>query len=411
MRKLPLAKLLVCLVLLAWALAESNFPYLGTDTSKANIPLEQILSAGPPPQGIPALGFSGLAAGQLSPTNPPRFVPLSQANWLAPDEPVLVYGERAYPLRILLWHEIVNDNPGIPLAVSYCPLSGSTVVFDRRVALSEAQRQVVLKHNPQAKIAPADAAFRSAYQKQTGQQAPPWVLEVSFGTSGMLYNSNLLMFDSGTGSVFAQLTGLGSVGTLTDTLLLRYPAQVVSASEFARAYPAGQVLSPDTGFNRPYEQNPYLGYDQPEQASFLLPASDKRVPPKERVVALQLGNQSLAYRFSALSARRVLDDRVNGQDITLWWAPGSRSVLDASSLARAKDVGAVGVFSRSLEGRLLSFSWDGKGFVDQETKSRWNLLGQASEGPLKGKRLEPILHDTPFWFAWAAFWPNTQLRP
>lgn len=408
---MKLAFLAAFFLLGSWVLAESNFPYLGTDTAKANLPLDQILSAGPPPQGVPALGFSGNSTGQIPPTAAPRFIPVGEARWLSPEEPVIVYGGRAYPLQVLLWHEIVNQSLEEPVAVTFCPLSDSALVFDRRVPLSNAQREAVLKLNPKAKIAPLDAGFRAAYKLQTGQEAPPWGLEVTFGTSGMLYNSNTLMFDSATGSIFPQISGEGGVGTLAGARLLRYPAQVVSFAEFVRAYPGGLVLSRETGFTRPYEQNPYLGYDRMDTPPFLdLGARDNRLPPKERVVALELIAEPVVYPFSTLAEKRVINDTVGGIELVVWWTPETRSALDASPIAKSRDIGAVGVFKRSLEGRTLNFVWDGRGWVDQESGSRWNLLGQAVEGPLKGKRLAAVPYENALWFAWSAFRPNTQIR-
>lgn len=408
---MKLALLFAFFLLGSWVEAESNFPYLGTDTSKATLPLDQILSAGPPPQGVPALGFSGNPTDQIPPTAAPRFIPVAEARWLAPEEPVIVYGGRAYPLQILLWHEIVNQSLELPVAVTFCPLSDSALVFDRRVPLSDAQREAVLKLNPKAKIAPLEAGFRAAYKAQTGEEAPPWGLEVTFGTSGMLYNANTLMFDSATGSVFPQISGEGRVGTLTGVRLLRYPAQVVGFAEFARAYPRGQVLSRETGFTRPYDQNPYLGYDRADIPPFLeVGVRDSRLPAKERVVALELAAEPVAYAFSTLAEKRVINDTLTGLDLVVWWSPGTRSALDASPIAKSKDIGAVGVFKRSLEGRVLNFTWDGRGWVDRETGSRWNLLGQAIQGPLAGRRLEPIPYESALWFAWAAFRPTTQIR-
>jgi hypothetical protein len=389
-------------------LAESNFPYLGTDLSKSRITLEQIISAGPPPQGIPALGFTGDRTERIAATATPRFVAVAEARFLTPEEPVLVYGSKAYPLQILRWHEIVNDGP---VSVTYSPLCNSAVVFQRRVALNDSEREAVLRANPRAAIATLDAALKASYTAQTGQPAPAWGLEVSFGTSGMLYNANPLIFDSATGSVFSQITGEGAVGVLSGTRLLRLPAQVVSFSTFRGAFPNGQVLSIETGFSRAYAQNPYLGYDRPDEPPLLyLGNLDNRLAPKERVVSVEVGQQSVAFPLTNLSQRRVLNDQLGGIEIAVWWAAGTRSALDANSFERAKDVGAVGVFNRRLEGRSLTFRFDNGSWVDQETSSRWNLLGQATDGTLKGKQLEAIPHDTPLWFAHAAFRPNTQIR-
>ncbi|MDX2006847.1 MAG: DUF3179 domain-containing protein [Meiothermus sp.] len=405
MKKLVVILSLLCTVS---SLAESNFPYLGTDVSKARIALEQIISAGPPPQGVPALGFTGDRNGRITATAAPKFVALADARLLSPEEPVVVVGSKAYPLRILRWHEVVNDGT---LIVTYSPLCNSAAVYDRRVALSDAEREAVLRLDPRASVAALDPAFKAAYSAQTGQPAPNWGLEVSFGTSGMLYRANPLIFDSATGSVFAQMTGEGAVGALSNTRLLRIPSQVVSFAAFSRAFPGGQVLSTETGFTRAYAQNPYFGYDRPDEPPLLyLGNIDTRLQPKERVVALEVGQQSVAYPFSLIAQRQAVNDQLGGLEVAVWWAAGTRSALDANSFEQARDVGAVGVFSRRLEGRTLSFRFEAGSWVDQETNSRWNILGQATDGALRGKRLETLAHDTPLWFAQAAFRPNTQIR-
>lgn len=402
--------LFLAMLLLVWASAESNFPYLGTDTSKARIDLEQILSAGPPPQGIPALGFTGDRNGYLPPTPSGQLVPVAQATGLNPEEPVIVYASKAYPLRILLWHEIINDSLA-PLAITFSPSTNSTAVFDRRIAITDTEREAVLKLNPKAKIAALDATYKAMYKAQTAQDAPEWGLEVSFGTSGMLYNANTLIFDSLTSTVFSQLSGRGAVGLLADRSLLRYPSQVVSLAAFAKAYPGGQVFSLSTGFDRNYNQNPYFGYERSGQTALMMGVVDGRVAVKERIVGLELGNQGVAYTYNNLASKRVINDTVGTTDLVVWWAPNTRSVLDAGRIDQAKDVGAVGVFNRKLGSRTLNFVWDKDAWVDQETKSRWNILGQAVAGPMQGQQLEAIAHNSAFWFAWAAFWPNTELKP
>lgn len=390
-----------------------NFEMLSLDRSKSNIPVAQVLAGGPPPQGIPALGFSGDRTGQVEPSPAAKLISLAEARWLASEEPVVVTvlkEARAYPLQILMWHEIANDTlNGVPIAVTFCPLCNSALTFDRRIPLTEAQRQEVLKINPKAKVARVDAAFQKAYKEQEGKDMQ-WGLEVTFGTSGLLYNSNLLMFDSATNTLFSQILGEGNVGTLTGVKLLRYPAQIVSFGEFRSSFPSAMVLSRDTGFRRSYGQNPYLGYDQVDEPAFLFRGpKDGRLPPKERVVAVELESETVAYPFSALVKDRLLQDKVGKTPIVVWWQAGTRSALDTSSIINGKDIGAVGVFKRELDGRVLNFKLEGKGFVDEETKSRWNLLGQAIDGPLKGKTLEPIVHDNTLWFAWAAFKPKTRV--
>lgn len=389
---------------------------IGVDLERAMIPVEEILSGGPPPQGIPALGFSGDHAGAAGPTGAPRFAAQDEAaGWLGAEEPVValtVAGEsRAYPLQILTWHEIANDTlGGVPVAVTFCPLCNSALAFDRRVPLSDGARERVLELNPGATPAALDAAFTEAYGAQGGETGPRLGLEVTFGVSGLLYNANMLMFDSATRTLWSQLIGKGVVGTLAGTQLLRYPAQIVSFAEFRAAFPDTLVLSRDTGFSRLYGNNPYLGYDRADSPAFLFSGeTDGRLPPKERVVTFERAGDTVAYPFSRLAEERVVQDEVGGEPVVLFWQPGTRSALGESVIAESADVGAAGVFSRELGGRVLTFVWQDGQVVDEETGSSWNLLGQAVAGELQGQALEPIVHDNTLWFAWAAFKPETRI--
>ena len=398
----------------------SSFRAIGVDTDRSNIPLDRVLSGGPPPQGIPALGFSGDWNGAAGPSNVQSVVSQADAAlWLEGVEPVIVVtvnGEtRAYPLQILTWHEITNDTlGGVPVAVTFCPLCNSALAYDRRVPLSDEAWERLLALNPDAEVRSAadalDTAFLDAYIDQEGGVQVAGAVEVTFGVSGLLFNSNLLMFDTASSTLWSQILGEGNIGTLTDTALLRYPAQIVSFTEFRDAFPEAQVMSRDTGFGRRYGNNPYVGYDDANTPPFLFDGiSDGRLPPKARVISVDRGDSSAAYPFELLSEFRVINDTVEDLDIALFWAPGTASALDSSSIASGEDVGAVGVFRSELDGRNLTFGWNGEAFVDEQTGSSWNLLGQAVAGDLAGAQLTPVAHDNTLWFAWAAFRPDTRL--
>jgi hypothetical protein len=417
MKKLTLFLLSACLSVALAQAQPSQLRTLGVDSERANIPLNDVMSGGPPPQGIPAIGFEGDFAGAAAATPAPSFVSIEEASeWLADPEPVIAFtldGEaRAYPLQILTWHEIVNDTvAGVPVAVTFCPLCNSALAFDRRLPLTEESGAHVQATNPQAALEPVSDDFLRRYQAQWGSvDGISDMLEVTFGVSGMLYLSNMLMFDSHTGTLWAQLAGEGNVGTLTGTRLLRYPAQIVSFAEFREAFPDAPVLSRQTGFNRRYGENPYVGYDIAESPPFLFRGErDGRLPPKARVVTLGVLGEDVAYPFEVLSERRAVNDTVGEVAIAVFWQEGTASALDQASIARSRDVGAVGVFLREVDGRTLTFAWDDEAFVDEETGSRWNLLGQAVAGELAGHQLTPVVHDNTLWFAWAAFKPDTRI--
>jgi hypothetical protein len=399
------------------ALAQpSAFETIGVDSSKTAIDLEHVLSGGPPPNGIPALGFAGDWQGAAEATPAPTFVTQKEASaWLADNEPVLVvaFGSeaKAYPMQILTWHEIVNDTlAGVPIAVTFCPLCNSGLAFDRHIPLDAKAKDAVTALNAQATIVEVAADVLELYKQQGSTEEITGMLEVTFATSGMLYNSNLLMFDSYTSTLWSQLGGDGNVGTLTGTKLLRYPAQVMSFADFKNAYPETLVLSRETGFNRSYGENPYLGYDVAGEPAFLFDGEvDGRLPPKTRVVTLELNGEVIAYPFEVLQQEHVVNDTVADEPIVLFWQAGTASALDKQTIADSQDVGSVGVFSRSVNSEPLTFTWNGENFIDEETNSTWNLAGEAVAGSLQGMQLTLIIHDNTLWFAWAAFKPETTI--
>jgi hypothetical protein len=326
------------------------------------VDMSEVRSGGPPPDGIPAVDH-------------PTFQRADQVDWLREREPVLsltVGSEsRAYPAQILMWHEIVNDTvAGVPVALTFCPLCDSALGFDRRAA---------------------------------GR-----VLD--FGTSGLLYQSDLVMYDRQTQSLWTQFTGRSVAGKLTGTTLRVYSVPIVSWSDWRAGHPHGWVLSRDTGFDRNYGTNPYPGYDDVNQRPFLFQGrSDGRFPSMTRVVGVRDGGAALAVPLDVLRQRRVLELTIAGRPIVVWEKDGTASALDAATVADGRDVGATGVFDARVDDRLLHFAVQGAGFVDAETGSSWDVLGAATAGPLRGRTLTMVQHVDTFWFAWAAFLPSTQV--
>jgi hypothetical protein len=321
-----------------------------------------ILPGGPPPDGIPAIDH-------------PRFLRPAQVSFLAAREPVLALqigaDARAYPVQILIWHEIVNDTVGgVPVAVTYCPLCNSAIAYDRRVA---------------------------------GRV-------LSFGTSGALYNSNLLMYDRQTQSLWAQFTGQAIAGVLTGHQLRPYPMQTVSWGAWLAAHPNGWVLSRDTGYLRDYGANPYPGRDSINSQPFLFQGQvNGRYMAMTRLVGVHYGGAAAAVLLSALRHRRVINLTVAGQPVVVWWQAGTASALSSTTVAGGSDVGATGAFSPVVGGRRLHFLPVAGGFRDRETGSHWSVLGHASAGPLTGQNLTPVTHEDTFWFVWAAFRPHTRV--
>ncbi len=334
-----------------------------TDFSRHTVPYDEFLSGGVPRDGIP-------------PLDDPQFESIADADtWLEDVQPVVsleINDEaRAYPLAILTWHEIANDTlGGVPVSVTFCPLCNSAVAFDRRVGDNT----------------------------------------LTFGVSGNLRNSDLVMWDRQTESWWQQLTGEGIVGEYAGYQLDFVPAQIISWGDFKAAFPAADVLSRETGHQRNYGNNPYAGYDRADQSPFLFRGElDDRLLPMERVAALELDGQHLAFPFRALEREPVVNYSVNGRDIVVLFQPGTASALDQSSIADSRDVGSTGVFDAVLDGEKLTFRQGPDGFTDNKTDSVWNVLGQAVSGPLAGQSLTPIVHGNHFWFAWAAFAPEVEI--
>jgi hypothetical protein len=261
-----------------------------TDFANHTVPLEEIRSGGVPKDGIP-------------PIDEPVFAPVDAARGdLESTEPVVsvsIGGEwKAYPLRILIWHEIVNDTVGgVPVAVTFCPLCNAAIVFDRRL----------------------DGRV------------------LSFGTTGMLRKSDLVMYDRQTESWWQQFMGEAIVGKMAGARLKILPARFESVEKFTRRAPAdAQILVPEDVRFRRYGHNPYLGYDSLARP-FLF---DGRVPdgiaPLARVVSLV--EKDRAWSLDLLRRKREI---VAPDGTVLRWTPGQNSALDAGYIPAGKDVGNV----------------------------------------------------------------------
>jgi hypothetical protein len=341
--------------------AQSEFR---TDFSKHTIPYSEILSGGPPKDGIPAL-------------DEPQTVSVSAADgWLEPVEPVVLVrvGDeaRAYPIQILIWHEIVNDTlAGEPLMVSFCPLCNTAIAFERTF---------------DGKI-------------------------LDFGTTGRLRYSNLIMYDRQSETWWQQATGDAIAGEHAGAQLAFYPASIVSWADFKAAYPGGTVLSRETGHNRSYGRNPYLGYDDVSQSPFLYRGQPipGQLVPMARVLTLDLGGEAVAYPYETLSSLGAVNDTVGGQRVVVFWVEGTASALDSAQIPDGRDVGAAIAYSAEVDGQTLAFEFADGIFRDKETGSEWDIFGRATSGTLEGKQLVELPAINHFWFSWAAFRPETRV--
>ena len=352
-------------------LFDGSIPAFRTDGWKTNFCLhsvdyESLFSGGPPRDGIP-------------PIDSPRFESIESADeWIEELEPVILLdyeGEiRAYPLQILTWHEIVNDEvAGDPIVITYCPLCNTALVFRRPTIDGEI---------------------------------------LTFGTSGNLRYSDLVMWDRQTESWWQQFTGEAIVGDMTGTKLESLPAAIISWVDFKSKHPDALVLSIETGFQRNYGRNPYAGYDNITSQPFAFVGDlDAQLPAMARVVGISPENGAGgAFSLDLLSENQVLNEKLGDMPIALFWKPGTASALDSGSIADGRDIGTTGVFSAQIDDQELTFSALEDGlFLDQETGSTWDIFGDSIDGPLAGSSLVPIPHHDTFWFAWAAFIPDSEL--
>ena len=335
--------------------------------SEPSIDLSVLRSGGPPPDGIPAI-------------DDPAFHAAASVDYLRPTDPVIaleINGDaRAYPLDILIWHELVNDTVGgVPVSVAYCPLCNSVTVYERTIA---------------------------------GQ-----VLD--FGVSGLLYNSSLVMYDRQTETLWSHFSGEPLYGALGEAELVAIPASIVGFGTWQEGHPDGLVLNRDTGSSRNYGANPYPGYDDVDSTPFLFEGEvDGRYTAMTRIVGVenQGGTQAAAFPLLELRDVGVATTSIDGEDVVAFWVPGSSSALDDQRVSGGVDVGATGVFSPVVADRSLTFSssTDADGEVsitDTETGSTWSIFGEATGGELAGTQLDQLVHVDTFWFAWIAFHPDS----
>ena len=259
----------------------------GFDLSDSLISPTEILSGGPPKDGIPAI-------------DNPKFLPGKTAVFLQPDDRVLgieINGTaKAYPIRILNWHEIVNDRIGDnSFAVTYCPLCGTGVAFS-----------AVLKDQM-----------------------------LNFGVSGLLYNSDVLLYDRNTQSLWSQIMGQAISGQLAGQKLTLLPLSHTTWSAWLRDHPQTLVLSTETGIQRNYNRDPYAGYEKSRSLYF---ATSRKAPntyhPKERVLGLQIGSSFKAYPFIELNraGKSSFKDKLNGMEYLVKWDSENQSgnIFDAT---------------------------------------------------------------------------------
>jgi len=317
------------------------------------IPENLVFDGGPGKDGIPSV-------------DRPGFYEQSRIDFLSPEDLVVAvnFGEeaRAYPHSILDWHEIVNDRIGddISLALTYCPLTGTGIGWDRIV---------------------------------DGE-------ETSFGVSGLLYNTNLLPYDRATDSNWSQMRHECVNGDRRGTIINTHHVVEMSYATYQKMYPNGMVMNTNTGFNRNYGVYPYGNYRTNAQLIFPITNEDDSLHPKERVLGMIVGEDSKAYTFTTFPGEEItaVEDQVGGEDVVI---------------VGSQELNFMTGFNRKLsDGTLLSFEAVQNQFpavlIDNEG-TEWDAFGNAVNGPRKGERLATPLNYIGYWFAWATFNPEINI--
>ena len=313
---------------------------------------QNIQSGGPPKDGIP-------------PIDRPKYVSAAEAEkFLKADE--IVFGltfrgvVKAYPQKILVWHEIVNDEiKAEKIAITYCPLTGSAVGFLGRTR---------------------DGAM------------------LSFGTSGKLVNSNLLMYDRQTDSQWPQILGMAIDGKHKGTVLEEIPLAWTHWSRWRRRHPDTLVLSTDTGYFRSYGRDPYGSYDKSGtyydsgEPLFTVMAKDGRFNPKEVVVGVKANGKQIALYKQTVRAKKLNNTSLGGIRLV--------ALYD-------QDLDLVRVFVRQVKEKSTNFSFENGRIVDELTGSSWSAEGRSVEGKMSGSWLKQLASYDVMWFAWYAFFPET----
>ncbi|MFQ5950874.1 MAG: DUF3179 domain-containing protein [Candidatus Geothermarchaeales archaeon] len=318
-----------------------------TNGVKHIVPLNKILSGGPGKDGIPSI-------------DNPKFITVEETDrWLQEDDLVLgIYLNgvaKAYPHRIVVWHEIVNDFVGdTPVVVTYCPLCFT------------------------------GAAFLRVLDGET----------VEFGVSGKLYNSDLVMYDRMTDTYWSQILGQAIVGELVDMKLERITLDTLKWSNWKSLHPDTLVLSQDTGHFRDYTRDPYAGYYDSNAVMFPVDSEDNRLHNKAIVYGVEFEGQAKAYPEVEIEKAGLVNDDLADHSLLVLWD---------------SDKEVVAIFERRVGDTVLTFELRNGKLFDQQTGSEWSFEGEAISGMYTGTSLNRIISPPDFWFAWAAFNPGTEL--
>lgn len=329
--------------------SNTNEPPAPSDDSWS-IPISEVLDGGPGRDGIPAL-------------IDPEFTSVDEAQIIKDEDLVLGIKKgddvRAYSHIVLDWHEIINDDvSGTAVAVTYCPLTGTGIGWNRSVN------------------GPA----------------------TTFGVSGLLYQTNLIPFDRATNSNWSQILNEAVNGPLIGTKAkLVLPLIETDWQTWKRLYPETRIISLNTGFGRPYGVYPYLDYKTNHDA-FLFPVPlDDRLPAKERVLALVYENQARVYRFSDFAAGDIIRDTFHGKQVLVAGNPNFIVAFDISG---------------PMSDLQFTYAYSGSEVILTDNEgNEWNIFGEAVNGPRQGEQLQPARSFMAYWFSIPAFYATTIYKP
>ncbi|MFH0890331.1 MAG: DUF3179 domain-containing protein [Candidatus Aenigmatarchaeota archaeon] len=289
----------------------------------------------------------------------PKFITAANATY--PEDKDMVIGinyngvVKAYPVKMMNWHEVVNDYfNSKPVVITYCSLCRTAIAFDRRVL---------------------------------GKS-------LTFAASGLLYNSNTIMVDNETRSYWIQMTGRSFMGGMIGDTLSVIPTDVTTWALWKQKYPNTLVMLSDTGFDRDYGYDPYGGYEESVAIWYDVQHNDSRLFTKDIVYGITFGVYSKAYPKTNVTSAGVINDVIGSEKVVILYD----SELDS-----------VRAFSSVLRSNELTFELVNGKITDKETKSVWNVDGEAIAGPLISEKLKRVDATYGFWFVWAAFYPKTDL--
>ena len=341
----------ILIYMIPWLLIASCKEDDLASTEEWLIPINEVRDGGPGKDGIPALGN-------------PEMVEAGAISYL--DSSDLIIGfqlgkdVRAYPHKILDWHEIINDVvSGTPIAITYCPLTGTGIGWDRNI---------------------------------NGQIT-------SFGVSGLLYNTNLIPYDRATDSNWSQI-GLQSVnGPMIGTDVNTFQVFETTWYTWKKMFPDTRVVSLNTGHSRNYQRYPYGNYRTEQGLIFSVSVNDERLPQKERVHGIIVDTNVKAYQFKNFGSFRIIEDEFQGEQLIIIGSEDKNFI--------------VSFYSTMLNGEPIQFEMadsimDGVILKDQ-FGNRWSIFGTAISGPNTGKQLEATNSFMGMWFSWAPFYGNPEI--